>query len=456
MPTFQTIHTNYGLSRITAALSSGVPINLTQLAVGDGGGSSTTPAPTQTGLVHEVWRGTVNRIVTDPALPGRIFVEAVIPFDAGGWTIREFGIFDDAGQLFVVGNFPATYKSVPSDGASTDVILRVEIVMSNTAVITLVVDPSVTIATQSWVLTNVTRSTLAPGGTTGQVWTKLSNVSGDADWRSPGSSTIIVDAVEEPVTALAAGQATINLTTCTTLGLVVFIEGVRIPKATGVDGWQQGTSNTQVVLGRSYPAGSRFTAVQNFPAGQIGNPLQAGNNLSDLASAATARTNLGVYSKAESDAAGAAGNVGFTARATAPTGWLVANGAAVSRSVYATLFSAIGTAYGVGDGSTTFNLPDGRGVFFRGLDGGRGLDSGRTIGSFQSDAIQNITGALSMINGGGVAGSGAFLANGTATSHITAGLAGSDNSFTFDASRVVRTSTETRPSNIALLPIIKF
>jgi len=66
-------------------------------------------------------------------------------------------------------------------------------------------------------------------------------------------------------------------------------------------------------------------------------------------------------------------------------GWLYCDGSPVSRSTYADLFAAIGTTYGVGDGSTTFNLPDFRGVFLRGLDDGKGYDSGRTMGSYQAD-----------------------------------------------------------------------
>jgi phage-related tail fiber protein len=68
---------------------------------------------------------------------------------------------------------------------------------------------------------------------------------------------------------------------------------------------------------------------------------------------------------------------------TAPTGWLKANGAQVSRSTYSALFSNIGTGYGGGNGSTTFNLPDLRGEFIRSWDDGRGADSGRGMGSFQ-------------------------------------------------------------------------
>lgn len=73
--------------------------------------------------------------------------------------------------------------------------------------------------------------------------------------------------------------------------------------------------------------------------------------------------------------------------ASAPAGWLKANGAAVSRTAYADLFSRIGTTFGAGDGSTTFNLPDYRGEFLRGFDDGRGLDGGRTLNSVQAAMV---------------------------------------------------------------------
>jgi len=77
------------------------------------------------------------------------------------------------------------------------------------------------------------------------------------------------------------------------------------------------------------------------------------------------------------------GQVSYFRRTTAPSGYLKANGAAVSRTTYARLFAEIGTSEGPGDGSTTFNLPDMRGEFIRGWDDGRGVDAGRVLGSFQ-------------------------------------------------------------------------
>ncbi|RXE49709.1 hypothetical protein B4O83_12230 [Chromohalobacter israelensis] len=68
-----------------------------------------------------------------------------------------------------------------------------------------------------------------------------------------------------------------------------------------------------------------------------------------------------------------------------PTGWLKCNGAAVSRTTYADLFAAIGTRFGAGNGSTTFNVPDYRGEFPRWLDDGRGVDNNRGIAQHQGD-----------------------------------------------------------------------
>jgi microcystin-dependent protein len=131
------------------------------------------------------------------------------------------------------------------------------------------------------------------------------------------------------------------------------------------------------------------------------------------------------------------GTVQFYAANTAPAGWVKANGANVNRTTYADLFTAIGTTFGVGDGSTTFTLPDLRGEFLRGWDDGRGIDSGRAFGSAQADALKSHSHTVP-VNG---SGSSAAQATGDGIGGITTGLTG---------------GTETRPRNIALLAIIKF
>ena len=159
-----------------------------------------------------------------------------------------------------------------------------------------------------------------------------------------------------------------------------------------------------------------------------------------------------------------AGTVIWTARTSAPTGYVKANGAAISRSTYSTLFSAIGTTYGSGDGSTTFNLPDLRGEFIRGFDDGRGIDTGRTMGSNQAQGYQSHShtmqaagshthGVNASYHGDGGSGNAYFIdPNGGFNANIgwSTGTAGS-HTHAIDNSG----GTETRPRNIALLGCIK-
>lgn len=440
---FKTIHTTYGLSKMAAAEASGVPIALTHMAVGDGNGNPVTPTPSQTGLVREVYRHTVNRVYQYPDDPARFVAELIVPATVGGFVIREIGVFDLSGSLFAVANVPETYKPTDAEGAFSDAVVRMEFVVSNASIVTLVVDPNVSVATQTWIINNVTMAELLPGGTTGQIATKQSNADGDIIWQSPTAVNVVVSTVEE-VQTLADGQTVINWATVNNTGLCIYIEGARLTRGAGVDQWQpHATINTRSTLGKSYPAGTRVIGVQNAPANALPDPLEASLNLSDVQSVSAARTNLDVYSKAESDAICAPGAVIYYARNTAPSGWLKANGAAVNRTTYARLFAAIGTTFGAGDGFNTFNLPDLRGEFIRGWDDSRGIDSARFFGSFQSQAIQSHTHDLTVPilreDGAGqvASGGGVFEGNLTFTTASTGG-------------------TETRPRNVALLACIRF
>nr|WP_314486761.1 phage tail protein [uncultured Kingella sp.] len=143
----------------------------------------------------------------------------------------------------------------------------------------------------------------------------------------------------------------------------------------------------------------------------------------------------------------------------APVGWLKANGAAVSRTVYANLFAAIGTRYGAGDGYSAFNLPDLRGEFPRFWDDGRGVDAGRGLGTWQNDAIRNIAGNAATYTQDDIRPNGVLGISNKATR----GIVWENNwqnfgiqaQLDFDASRVVPTANENRPRNIALLACIK-
>ena len=142
------------------------------------------------------------------------------------------------------------------------------------------------------------------------------------------------------------------------------------------------------------------------------------------------------------------GTVIYSAASTAPSGFIICDGRALNRTSYPALFAVIGTTYGAGDGSTTFNLPDLRGEFIRGWDGGRGADAGRGFGSWQSDAFQGHKHLPSspVGYGGGWGDQNRNIGNGiTETPGTVDGGYGTP-----------RISTETRPRNVALLPCIKY
>lgn len=152
---------------------------------------------------------------------------------------------------------------------------------------------------------------------------------------------------------------------------------------------------------------------------------------------------------------GIVGQVAYFAVSTAPAGWLKANGAAVSRTVYASLFERIGTTFGVGDGSTTFNLPDLRGEFLRGFDDGRGVDTSRALGSLQGNDIQShghdVEGPAGHSHGTEF-GSGTVSAT---FSYIPDTVFGSGAyQDTWKAANAG--GSETRPRNIAMLACIKY
>lgn len=135
------------------------------------------------------------------------------------------------------------------------------------------------------------------------------------------------------------------------------------------------------------------------------------------------------------------GTVIIFASITVPSGYLVCDGAEISREDYANLFGVIGETFGVGDGNTTFKLPDLRGEFIRGFDGGRGIDSNREFGSFQDDELKSH--------------SHQYYKSGT--SYASPHFAGGDQSISLVSTNTFSFGgTETRPRNIALQYCIKY
>ncbi|AXY41081.1 phage tail protein [Halomonas sp. JS92-SW72] len=150
MAQFYTLLTQVGQAKLANAVALGNTIELTHLAVGDGGGSVPTPDSDRTALINEVRRAPINRVEVDADNPNWVVVEQVMPPDVGGWTIREIGVFDSAGDLIAYGNYPETYKPTLDEGSGRTQTVRMVLQVSDTAAVTLKVDPSVVLATRQY------------------------------------------------------------------------------------------------------------------------------------------------------------------------------------------------------------------------------------------------------------------------------------------------------------------
>nr|WP_249893277.1 phage tail protein [Salmonella enterica] len=148
---FYTLLTDIGAAKLASAAALGVPLKITQMAVGDGGGVLPTPSAQQTALVAEKRRAALNMLYIDPQNSSQIIAEQVIPETEGGWWIREVGLFDETGALIAVGNCPESYKPQLAEGSGRTQTVRMVMITSSTDNITLKIDPAVVLATRKYV-----------------------------------------------------------------------------------------------------------------------------------------------------------------------------------------------------------------------------------------------------------------------------------------------------------------
>jgi len=259
----------------------------------------------------------------------------------------------------------------------------------------------------------------------GSLWDAVTGLLGTTGTKAAARATLGVEAAEVDV----ASAATCDIGAAESMN-------VRITGTAGISSFGTAAAGVRRWV--------RFGGVLTITNG-ASLAIQGGSNITTAAGDSGEAVSLGGgswtyshYPAAGAAGAAPAGSIMFFAASSAPAGYLKANGAAVSRVTYAALFAVIGTTYGTGDGSTTFNLPDLRGEFVRGLDDGRGIDSGRTIGSHQDDALKAHTHDVASSAGGS---SGTFGKLAGATNAAVSGSTG---------------GTETRPRNVALLVCIKY
>lgn len=154
MAKYFSILTNLGAGKLANAAALGTKLEMTHIAVGDGGGVSApepTPDPAMTDLLGEKRRAAINSLSIDPLNPNQIIVEQVIPETDGGFWIREIGLFDKAGTLIAYSNCAGSYKPQLQEGSGRALVIRMILIVSSTEAVSLKIDPSVVLATRKYV-----------------------------------------------------------------------------------------------------------------------------------------------------------------------------------------------------------------------------------------------------------------------------------------------------------------
>ncbi|MDS1915959.1 tail fiber protein [Enterobacter asburiae] len=149
---YKTVITKAGAIKLAAAtVPNGEKVNFTAMAIGDGGGTLPVPDASQTKLINEVWRHTLNKISLDNKNQNYVIAELLIPPETGGFWMREMGLYDDTGTLIAVGNMAESYKPELAEGSGRAQTVRMVIMVSDIESVELTIDTSTVMATQDYV-----------------------------------------------------------------------------------------------------------------------------------------------------------------------------------------------------------------------------------------------------------------------------------------------------------------
>jgi phage-related tail fiber protein len=407
MADYYTLLTNAGIAYETACKAAGTPIKLTQISVGDGGGTVYNPAATATALKREVWRGPLNALFQDEKNPSWLLAEVTIPPDVGGWYVREAGLWTDTGILYAIVKYPESFKPVlATSGSGKEFYIRSIFETSNASLVTLLIDDTVVKATRAWVMSYLAEELGKLDGKQSVRVAATGNVVLNGAQQIDGVAVIAGDRVLVANQSLAKDnglwivangdwvRATdANSNAKVTPGLTVMVEE---GTANGDSLWHL-TTNAPITLG---------TTALTFKmlAGRTG--IAAGTYKSltvDEYGRATAGANpetlagFGIkdsYTKAEVEALIAKASalpvgsiVAFPVDAP-PLGFLELDNSVKSSATYPDLSAYLGSKFNKGDeGVGNFRLPEARGEFLRGWDHGRGVDASRVVGSTQKGTV---------------------------------------------------------------------
>ncbi|EEX1745063.1 phage tail protein [Escherichia coli] len=512
---FYTLLTDIGAAKLASAAALGVPLKITHMAVGDGGGTLPTPDAKQTALVNEKRRAALNMLYIDPQNSSQIIAEQVIPENEGGWWIREVGLFDESGALIAVGNCPESYKPQLAEGSGRTQTVRMVLITSSTDNITLKIDPAVVLATRKYVddkalelkvyaddqmakhlaapdphsqyapkasptFTGIPKApTPAAGNNTTQVATTAFVQAALTALINGAPATL--DTLKE-IAAAINNDPNFSTTINNALALKAPLSSPALTGTPTAPTAAQSVNNTQI-------ATTAF--VKSAIAGMVGSAPAALDTLNELAAAlgndpnfATTMLNAlagkqpldnTLTNLSGKDVAGLLTYLGLGEgsalpvgvpvpwpSATPPTGWLKCNGAAFSAEEYPELAKAY----------PTNKLPDLRGEFIRGWDDGRGIDTGRALLNWQPHTILDHAHYMELWTGDGLAAGSARegVNPGILATYGDGGIVKTDepglkvpSSLRAISSRSVKrygeisenVGTETRPRNIAFNYIVR-
>ncbi|GDJ68944.1 phage tail protein [Escherichia coli] len=429
---FYTLLTDIGAAKLASAAALGVPLKITHMAVGDGGGVLPTPDAKQTALVNEKRRAALNMLYIDPQNSSQIIAEQVIPENEGGWWIREVGLFDESGALIAVGNCPESYKPQLAEGSGRTQTVRMVLITSSTDNITLKIDPAVVLATRKYVDDKALELKVYADD---QMAKHLAAPDPHSQY-APKASPTFTGTPKAPTPAAGNNTTQVATTAFVQAALTALINGApatldtlkEIAAAINNDPNFSTTINNALALKAplSSPAltgtPTAPTAAQSINntqiattafvksaiAGMVGSAPAALDTLNELAAAlgndpnfATTMLNAlagkqpldnTLTNLSGKDVAGLLTYLGLGEgsalpvgvpvpwpSATPPTGWLKCNGAAFSAEEYPELAKAY----------PTNKLPDLRGEFIRGWDDSRGIDNGRALLSSQGHSLRD-------------------------------------------------------------------
>jgi len=406
---FFAILTSQGATLLANATALGTKLNITQMAVGDGNGTLPTPDATQTKLVNQKRIAPLNMLSVDANNASQIIAEQVIPENEGGFWIREIGLYDDNGILIAVANCPETYKPQLQEGSGRTQTIRMVLIVSSTAAVTLKIDPSVVLATRQYVDNAVIEVKAYADNLLKQ---HIADTNPHTQY-APLASPVFTGTPKAPTAAQTSND--------TQLANTAFVQAAIAALVSGELAKKQPLDKTLTELsGKSVAAILEYLGLGDGSALPVGTPVP-------------------------------------WPASTPPAGWLKCNGATFT----ATQYPKLALAY------PGLVLPDLRGEFIRGWDEGRGVDAGRALLSSQGHAFAEHQHALSLWTGAALgksnsravkyspqasAGDGGTMEENT----NSGGAAGYANSTMGVASSWQGVSSgETRPRNIAFNYIVR-